>query len=97
MKFSMYKRSSLVEHVFLFSTEIWAEQLKKAPCIYQLPCIPNCIAGLSCSPAMVPTKMARLGAGRGHPAHLLGEALVFFVEYLVKGRRQKTNISTFNI
>ena len=32
MIFLMYKRSSLVEQHFLFSTEIWAEQLKKAPC-----------------------------------------------------------------
>ena len=29
MKFSMYKRFSLVEQRFLFSTEIWAEQFKK--------------------------------------------------------------------
>ena len=27
------KRSSLVENLFLFSTEIWVEQLKKQPCI----------------------------------------------------------------
>ena len=27
------KRSLLVENLFLFSTEIWVEQLKKQPCI----------------------------------------------------------------
>ena len=31
MKFSMYKRSSLVEQGFLFGTENWEEQLKKPP------------------------------------------------------------------
>ena len=31
MKFSMYKRSSLVEQPFSLSTEIWAEQIKKHP------------------------------------------------------------------
>ena len=37
MKFSMYKRSSLVEQRFSFSSGIWAEQLKKAPYDTQFP------------------------------------------------------------
>ena len=36
MKFSMYKRSLLVEQRFLFSTEIWAEQLKKQPLCHRM-------------------------------------------------------------
>ena len=35
MKFSMYKRPRWLNNVFLFSTEIWAEQLKKHPVSYQ--------------------------------------------------------------
>ena len=79
MKIWMYKRSSLVEQHFLFSTEIWAEQLKKHPVYSRALGLARAII----SPIAV---CLRLGGGRHRQRSNASLQLISILSLMVNGR-----------